>query len=87
MKFRTIPVFVDAVQWFKDGDHLKVTPMHGAGDRICEACDHPSFEHGWCSTTRINHSVCVGDWIVTDIDGGSLPCKPDIFAATYEPAE
>lgn len=27
-----------------------------------------------------------GDWIVQDVDGEFYPCKPDIFAATYEPA-
>jgi hypothetical protein len=26
-----------------------------------------------------------GDWIITGIKGERYPCKPDIFAATYEP--
>lgn len=25
-----------------------------------------------------------GDWIITGIKGEQYPCKPDIFAATYE---
>ena len=29
----------------------------------------------------------VGDWIITGVKGERYPCKPDIFAATYEPAE
>lgn len=28
-----------------------------------------------------------GDWIITGVKGERYPCKPDIFAATYEPAE
>lgn len=28
-----------------------------------------------------------GDWIITGIKGERYPCKPDIFAATYEPVE
>ena len=28
----------------------------------------------------------VGDWIIQGIKGEIYPCKPDIFAATYEPA-
>jgi hypothetical protein len=28
-----------------------------------------------------------GDWIITGIKGEKYPCKPDIFAATYEPVE
>lgn len=27
----------------------------------------------------------VGDWIITGVKGEKYPCKPDIFAATYEP--
>lgn len=27
----------------------------------------------------------VGDWIIRGISGELYPCKPDIFAATYEP--
>lgn len=28
-----------------------------------------------------------GDWIITGVKGERYPCKPDIFAATYEPAD
>lgn len=27
----------------------------------------------------------IGDWIITGVKGERYPCKPDIFAATYEP--
>lgn len=27
----------------------------------------------------------LGDWIITGVKGERYPCKPDIFAATYEP--
>jgi hypothetical protein len=26
-----------------------------------------------------------GDWIIRGVKGELYPCKPDIFAATYEP--
>jgi hypothetical protein len=29
----------------------------------------------------------IGDWIITGVKGERYPCKPDIFAATYEPAD
>lgn len=29
-------------------------------------------------------SASVGDWIVKGVKGEFYPCKPDIFAATYE---
>jgi len=28
-----------------------------------------------------------GDWIIRGVKGEFYPCKPDIFAATYEPVE
>ncbi len=28
-----------------------------------------------------------GDWIIRGVKGEFYPCKPDIFAATYEPAD
>ena len=28
-----------------------------------------------------------GDWIIKGVQGELYPCKPDIFRATYEPAE
>ena len=28
-----------------------------------------------------------GDWIIRGVKGEIYPCKPDIFAATYEPVD
>lgn len=33
------------------------------------------------------HVVQHGDWIITGVKGERYPCKPDIFAATYELVE
>jgi hypothetical protein len=30
-------------------------------------------------------TVTPGDWIITGVNGEHYPCKPDIFAKTYEP--
>ena len=27
-----------------------------------------------------------GDWIITGVKGERYPCKPDVFALSYEPA-
>lgn len=27
----------------------------------------------------------IGDWVIRGVKGEVYPCKPDIFAATYEP--
>lgn len=31
------------------------------------------------------HRVSWGDWIIRGVKGELYPCKPDIFAATYDP--
>ena len=33
------------------------------------------------------HYASPGDWIIKGVKGEFYPCKPDIFAATYEAAE
>ncbi len=30
------------------------------------------------------HHANIGDWIIRGVQGEFYPCKPDIFAATYE---
>lgn len=76
-KYRKKPVVVEAVQWFPD--------------RTVEGvCTCPSDEYG-----RVPHvhtlegalRVSSGDWIITGVKGERYPCKPDIFAATYEAVE
>ncbi len=83
-KYRKKPVEVEAVQWFKDGDHFKVVP-------IPEKCKdfNPVVggATGYIDTLRGGHFVTVGDWIIKGAQGEFYPCKPDIFQKTYEPAE
>ena len=50
-------------------------------------CRFTMHDHGWIDTLEGGHNVCPGDWIITGVRGERYPCKPDIFAATYEPAE
>ncbi len=60
------------------------TPDLDGQDR-CNHCDWTMVSHGWIDTLEGGHIVCPGDWIITGIQGGHYPCKPDIFEATYEP--
>ena len=38
-------------------------------------------------TLEGDHEAKPGDYIIQGVQGEIYPCKPDIFAATYEPAE
>ncbi len=57
------------------------------GERECQYCGEIMHIHGWIDTLEGGHIVCPEDWIITGVAGEVYPCKPDIFEATYEPAE
>jgi hypothetical protein len=53
-------------------------------DTECRHCSLIMHAHGWIDTKEGGCIVCPGDWIITGVAGENYPCKPDIFAATYE---
>lgn len=58
-----------------------------SGDTPCISsmpCGFVMHFHGWIDTPEGGHTVCPGDWVITGVKGEHYPCKPDIFAATYE---
>lgn len=54
------------------------------GPTVCDRCGQTLHIHGWIDTLEQGHRVCPGDWIIKGVKGELYPCKPDIFAATYE---
>ncbi len=54
------------------------------GESLCSECGNRFHDHGWIDTLEDGHRVCPGDWIITGVKGERYPCKPDIFAATYD---
>lgn len=55
-----------------------------AGHLVHDPCGRTWHDHGWVDTLEGGHTVCPGDWIITGVRGEQYPCKPDIFADTYE---
>lgn len=83
-KYRKKPVIVEAVQWFPDKEVPGVVATLPVGSPVT---DHMIFPHVVTIHGQIT-SIVPGDWIITEPDGiHHYPCKPDIFAATYELAE
>jgi len=58
-----------------------------SGEKACEHCGQTMHVHGWIDTLEGGHIVCPGDWVITGVKNERYPCKPDIFAATYEAVE
>ena len=94
MKFRKKPVVIEAWQVAPDDDQTRQVPpawlilalvsgecvaLIGGGVEV------RTLEDG--ADGRAKHVADVGDWIIRGIKGELYPCKPDIFAATYEVAE
>ncbi len=76
MKFRKKPVVIEAVQ--AEAGNMALLPG--------VVRDHDR-EKWVIRTLEGVLEVSPGDWIITGIQGEKYPCKPDIFAQTYEPAE
>lgn len=74
-RFRKIPVIIEATQFLKFGDHPAV---------VVDARSPTGYAMYTPENTEIKHEVTLGDWIITGIAGEQYPCKPDIFARTYE---
>ena len=55
------------------------------GHEVCSHCKLAMHSHGWIDTRQGGHTVCPGDFIITELDGkGYYPCKPDVFFKTYD---
>lgn len=84
MKYRKKPVVIDAMQFngnfvLSDFQHwlMKVDP-----ERMCMYVDDTLQ----IKTLEGVMTANIGDYIIRGVKGELYPCKPDIFAATYEPA-
>jgi hypothetical protein len=87
MQFRKKPVVIEAVQFtgeqpWPEGVEPAVLQHNLPRDRDYWPTGAPIIH-----TLEGPHLVRVGDWIITGVQGERYPCKPDIFAATYEPAQ
>lgn len=83
MKFRKKPVVIEAVQITDE----TFTDPHPNPSHIPGLIYAPVERCVYIPTLEGEMTGRVGDWIITGVKGERYPCKPDIFAATYEEAE
>ena len=96
-QFRKKPVVIDAIQWTGSNLPAVIKFIDGAVDtRSTHWDDYQEIvrKNGLTIHTledgpdgRAKHVASEGDWIIRGVKGEFYPCKPDIFAATYEPVE
>lgn len=86
--YRRKPVVLEAMQW--DGTVASATAVidwvltSGGTIRYHDESELPAL-----AVDAIGGTVTAqaGDWIMRGVKGEFYPCQPDIFEATYEPAE
>lgn len=81
MKYRKKPVVIEAWQWNGTDNWLE------APEWLQAVIVHWSPKVLYIPTLEGSMAASPGDWIIKGVKGEIYPCKPDIFAATYEPAE
>ena len=84
--FKKKPVVIEAHQF--DGSlTAKKTLEDDFGVTTVDATTYDGKLLNWrIGTLEGPYEVTPGDWIIRGVKGEFYPCKPDIFAATYEVA-
>jgi hypothetical protein len=87
-KFRRKPIMIDAVQWTGSMTCLgELQPLTLPDRRTLQVVEDfidagpPSLA---IQTLEGEMVANPGDWIIKGVKGDLYPCKPDIFAETYE---
>lgn len=100
MKFRKKPVVIDAVRlgwdtWSEMCDHAGVGKLTDGKPEGCYLGPDGQPRKGYEASDKMGLLIPTleglmigteGDWIIKGVKGELYPCKPDIFAATYESA-
>jgi hypothetical protein len=80
-RYRKKPVVVEAAQWLPNRNgELPVPPAPADVLRQTSAGWQIRTIEGWLDLTP-------RDWIIRGVAGEHYPCKPEVFAATYETAQ
>ncbi|HEX5704844.1 MAG TPA: hypothetical protein VFX97_16720 [Pyrinomonadaceae bacterium] len=85
-KFRKKPVVIDAIQFVGVFDQID-TWLDGMGYQEDEDPSMWPNEDGSITICTLEGEMkcSPGDWIIRGVAGEFYPCKPQIFAATYDP--
>nr|DAX67701.1 MAG TPA: PGDYG protein [Caudoviricetes sp.] len=81
MKYRKKPVVVEAVRW--NSNNYKEVIGFAENNKIW----FDALGNIWISTLEGDMIAQKWDYIIKGVQGELYPCKPDIFAETYEKTE
>jgi hypothetical protein len=91
MKFRKKPVVIEAFQWTGGSDQLDdpewiVDAIKKGTAFFVKKLDQPGYNFH-IKTLEGVMTVSEGDFVIQGVNLEIYPCKPDIFAKTYEAVE
>lgn len=90
-RFRKKPVEIEAIQYRPDIPNCEAVAhfLGWSNDEWWYSCDEDDHENAkWTiPTLEGDMEASPGDWIIRGVQGEFYPCKPDIFAATYDPVD
>lgn len=84
-RYRKRPIEIWAIQW--DGTRERFNELRAfCGDDLLTTKLVENQEPGPLSVKTLEGAVWaeVDDWIIRGVEGEFYPCKPSIFATTYE---
>lgn len=91
MKFRKKPVEIEAVQWAGDNREEIRKFCNNRGAFFTPARqDTEGYTTKWNLLIDSLEGIMnaeTGDYIIKGVNGEYYPCKPDVFAKTYEAVE
>lgn len=92
-RYRKKPVEIEAMRLDSHDTYLWVEEHVGSFDYLTEEGPEegvsidPADGRMVIRTLEGDMKADPGDWIIRGVKGEFYPCKPDIFEATYEPAD
>lgn len=86
MKFRKKPVVIEAIKVRDATEQELIDFMGGEEQRNLTFSYNRRSNEVTITTLEGTMRANADDWIIRGVQGEFYPCKPDIFAATYEPA-
>jgi hypothetical protein len=95
-KYRKKPVVIEAMQ-FTGHNYQEILDWLGSKWPFDRDAKAGAYGNGagknfvsiglWIATLEGKMDAMPDDWIIKGVKGEFYPCKPDIFAATYEAAD
>lgn len=93
--FRKNPVEIQAMHW--DGTRAGMEAICEWVNGYDDGSDDATIAYNYTTSTDVRDvfistlegdmRVSDGDFVIRGVQGEFYPCKPDIFAATYEPVQ